>query len=153
MNPSSTASKSGLKVGDILCKLGSKGTRFVKKINETTIRNLTTHQNRPFILEVLRELSDDNIQNNVVMMKQNVKKILTQASNARADVGRFFDEMCPTDIYLLSFTYNLLATVVKGEYVPKVALELLNPVYYSKVNHGLDNCTTFVGDQLQWQPK
>jgi hypothetical protein len=31
VNPSSTASKSGLKVGDILCKLGSKGTRFVKK--------------------------------------------------------------------------------------------------------------------------
>ena len=87
------------------------------------------------------------------MMKQNGKKILTQASNARADVGRVFDDMCPTDIFLLTFTYHLLATVENGEYIPKVALEFLNPVYYSKVNHGPDNCTTFVGDQIQWKPK
>ena len=102
---------------------------------------------------MLRELSDENIQNNVVMMKQNVKQILRQASDARADVGCVFDDMCPTDIYLLNITYHLLATVENGEYIPTVALELLNPVYYSKVNHGLDNCTTFVGDQIQWKPK
>ena len=151
--PSSTAYKLGLKVGDILCKLGSKGTRFVKKENETTVQNLTTPDNRPFILEVLSELSDVDIQNNVVAIEQNVKNILKKATDTREVVGSIVDKMCPTDIYLLSFTYNLLATIKNGEYIPKVALELLNPVYYSKVNHGQGNCTTFVGDQIQWKPK
>ena len=59
--PSSTAYKSGLKVGDILCKLGSKGTHFVKNANETTIQNVMSHHNCPLILEVLRELSDEDI--------------------------------------------------------------------------------------------
>ena len=40
---SSTASKSGFKVGYILCKLRSKGTRFVKKVNETIIQNVMSH--------------------------------------------------------------------------------------------------------------
>jgi len=85
-------------------------------------------------------------------MEKNVKKILKKASDARADVGSVFDSMCPTDIYLLSFTYNLLATVENGQYIPTVALELLNPVYYSKANHGPGNCTTFMGNQIQWKP-
>ena len=59
--PSSRASKSGLKVGDILCKLGSKGTHFVKKTNETTIQNMMSDYNRPLILELLRQLSDEDI--------------------------------------------------------------------------------------------
>ena len=151
--PSSTAYKLGLKVGDILCKLGSKGTRFVKKENETTVQNLTTPDNRPFILEVLSELSDVDIQNNVVAIEQNVKNILKKATDTREVVGSIVDKMCPTDIYLLSFTYNLLATIKNGEYIPKVVLELLNPVCYSKVNDGPGTCATFIEDQIQWKPK
>ena len=82
------------------------------------------------------------------MMEQNVKTILGQAADARADVGCVFDDICPTDIYLLSFTYHILATIENGEYIPKVTLELLNPVYTLNVNNGPGNCSTFVGDQI-----
>ena len=81
-------------------------------------------------------------------MAQNVKKTLKKAAGARTDVGCLFDNMCPTDIYLLSFTYHILATIGNGEYIPKVTLKLLNTVYTLNVNNGPGNCTTFVGDQI-----
>ena len=64
----------------------------------------------------MRKLLDEDTQNNVVMMEQNVKTILGQAADAIADVGRVFDDICPTDIYLLSIAYHLLMTIEIGLY-------------------------------------
>ena len=96
--PSSPAFKAGFKVGDVLYKPGSKGNRLLQNNNDTTVPNLMLHQNRPIILEALREISNEDIVKDVVVMEENVKKILKKAVGARTDVGYLFDNMCQTDI-------------------------------------------------------
>ena len=55
--PLSPASEAGLKVGDILCKPGTKGGCLNSK--DQYLKNIQIGNNRPIVVEVLRILTDD----------------------------------------------------------------------------------------------
>ena len=59
LEPLSPASEAGLKVGDMLCKPGTKGDFL--NIEEQFLENIQIVNNRPIVVEVLRILTDDDL--------------------------------------------------------------------------------------------
>ena len=55
--PLSPASEAGLKVGDILCKPGTKGDCLNSE--DQFLNNIQIENNHPIVVEVLRILNDD----------------------------------------------------------------------------------------------
>ena len=79
---------------------------------------------------------------------EDADSVLAKADDARMNFGAVLDTLSKAEVYLLSFTYQMMATTTVGKYIPKVPLELLNHVYYSMVNQGPCYPTTFGGDQV-----
>ena len=57
--PLSPASEAGLKVGDILCKPGTKGGYLNEE--DQFLKNIQIEYNRPIVVEVARILTDDDL--------------------------------------------------------------------------------------------
>ena len=66
--PLSPASEAGLKVGDILCKPGTKGGYLNKE--DQFLNNIQIENNHPIVVEVLRILTDDNLVNGILQKEQ-----------------------------------------------------------------------------------
>ena len=149
--PLSPASEAGLKVGDILCKPGTKGGCLNSE--DQYLKNIQIENNRPILVEVLRILTDDELVNGLLKKEQIKEVMLGKIHDARLEFGSVVDQLCKLEVYLMSFTYHMMATTILGENMPQVPLELLNHMYYSMIYQGPGSPTTFVGDQLHWKPK
>ena len=54
--------------------------------------------------------------------------MLGKIHDARLEFGTVVDQLCKLEVYLLSFTYQMMATAIAGKHMPQVPLELLNHV-------------------------
>ena len=105
------------------------------------------------MVEVLRILTDDDLVNGILKKEQIKEGMLGKIHDPRLEFGTVVDQLCKPEVYLMNFTYHMMATTIFGENMPQVPLELLNHVYYSMIDQGPGFPTTFVGDQIQWKPK
>ena len=71
--PLSPASEAGLKVGDILCKPGTKGGCLNSEYQY--LKNIQIENNRPIVVEVLRILTDDDLVNGL-LQKEQIKEVM-----------------------------------------------------------------------------
>ena len=147
----SPASEEGLKVGDILCKPGTKGDCL--NIEDQFKKNIQIENNRPIVVEVVRILTDDDLVRGLLEKEQIKEVMLGKIHDERLKFGSVVDKLCTPEVYFMSFTYHMMATTILSKNMPQVTLELLNHVYYSIIDQGPGFPTTFVEDQLQWKPK
>ena len=90
--PLSPASEAGLKVGDILCKPGTKGGCLNEE--DQFLNNIQIENNRPIVVEVLRILTDDDLVKGLLQKEQIKEGMLGKIHDARLEFGTVVDQLC-----------------------------------------------------------
>ena len=81
-----------MKVGDILCKPGTKGGYL--RDEDQFVENLGILNNRPIVVEVLRKLTDDDLVRGLLEEAKMKEVMLGKIHDARLKFGSAVDKLC-----------------------------------------------------------